>query len=312
MMYFDEPAPAFQRSRDSAVEGAADRACGAVHLAGRLVRAHAARRAGRRRPRRRCSEPATIRTVAETGSTNADMIALAASGLEEGVWLRAERQTGGRGRQGRAWVSPPGNLYASTLVRLRPSDPPAATLALVAAVALEEAVGAYLPGAARAQMAQRPADRRRQAVGHPARTRRRCGGDRLRRQPGASSRPIPIARRPASPRTASRSIRPISSKRSPRPSPAGSSAGAGRARAVRRAGSPRASDRHRAHRAPARRRRSTGCSTGSTGRRAHPALGGRHAACHSRRRRLPALRANHAARDRCRQHQRRLRAGSTA
>lgn len=86
-----------------------------------------------------------VRTVAETGSTNADMIALAASGLEEGVWLRADRQTGGRGRQGRAWVSPAGNLYASTLLRIRPSDPPAATLALVAAVALEEAVTAYLP-----------------------------------------------------------------------------------------------------------------------------------------------------------------------
>ena len=76
------------------------------------------------------------------------MIALAASGLEEGVWLRAECQTGGRGRLGRAWVSPPGNLYASTLVRTRPSDPPAPTLALVAAVALEETVSVYVPGMA--------------------------------------------------------------------------------------------------------------------------------------------------------------------
>ena len=85
-----------------------------------------------------------IRTVAETGSTNADMIALARSGAEEGLWLRAERQTQGRGRHGRAWSSPSGNLYASTIVRLRPSDPPAPTLALVAAVALEECVAAYL------------------------------------------------------------------------------------------------------------------------------------------------------------------------
>ena len=77
------------------------------------------------------------------------MIALAAAGLEEGVWLRAERQSSGRGRQGRDWVSPAGNLYASTLVRIRPSDPPAETLALVAAVALEETVGVYLPGMAR-------------------------------------------------------------------------------------------------------------------------------------------------------------------
>ncbi|MGH6615307.1 biotin--[acetyl-CoA-carboxylase] ligase [Sphingomonas sp.] len=86
----------------------------------------------------------TIRTVAETGSTNADMLALAGSGTEEGVWLRAERQYGGRGRQGRAWASPVGNLYTSTLVRLRASDPQAATLALLTAVALEEVVRAYL------------------------------------------------------------------------------------------------------------------------------------------------------------------------
>lgn len=85
----------------------------------------------------------TIRTVAETGSTNADMVVLARQGVEEGLWLRAERQTAGRGRQGRAWTSPAGNLYASTLVRLRSSDPPAATLALVAAVALHEAVGVF-------------------------------------------------------------------------------------------------------------------------------------------------------------------------
>lgn len=86
----------------------------------------------------------TIRTIAETGSTNADMLDLARGGIAEGLWLRAERQSGGRGRQGRAWVSPAGNLYASTLVRLRASDPPAATLALVAAVALEETVRVYL------------------------------------------------------------------------------------------------------------------------------------------------------------------------
>ncbi len=85
---------------------------------------------------------ATIRTVAETGSTNADMLALSASGAAEGLWLRAERQTAGRGRQGRAWQSPAGNLYASTLVRVRPGDPPAASLALVCAVALADTIGA--------------------------------------------------------------------------------------------------------------------------------------------------------------------------
>lgn len=89
-----------------------------------------------------------IRVVAETGSTNADMLALAAAGVGEGAWLRAERQTAGRGRQGRAWNSPVGNFYGSTLVRLRPTDPPAPTLALVTVVALEEAVRVFLPAGA--------------------------------------------------------------------------------------------------------------------------------------------------------------------
>ena len=87
-----------------------------------------------------------IRTVAETGSTNEDVAALAREGAPDGLWLRADRQTGGRGRQGRSWESPPGNLHATCLVRLRPADPPAATLALVAGVALHEALSAYHSG----------------------------------------------------------------------------------------------------------------------------------------------------------------------
>jgi BirA family biotin operon repressor/biotin-[acetyl-CoA-carboxylase] ligase len=93
-----------------------------------------------------CGEGAVlIRIVEETGSTNADMLALAAAGASEGAWLRAERQTAGKGRQGRAWESPVGNFYGSTLVRMRPTDPPAPTLALVTVVALEEAVRVFLP-----------------------------------------------------------------------------------------------------------------------------------------------------------------------
>lgn len=87
-----------------------------------------------------------LRHVAETGSTNDDVSALAASGAAEGLWLRADQQSGGRGRQGRAWRSPRGNLYASTLVRLQPGDPVAPTLALVAATALHEVAGAYAGG----------------------------------------------------------------------------------------------------------------------------------------------------------------------
>jgi BirA family biotin operon repressor/biotin-[acetyl-CoA-carboxylase] ligase len=88
-----------------------------------------------------------LRVVAETGSTNDDLAVLARAGAPEGTWLRADRQTGGKGRQGRAWASPAGNLYASTLVRLRTGDPPAPSLTLAAAVALHETVKAFAPAA---------------------------------------------------------------------------------------------------------------------------------------------------------------------
>lgn len=87
-----------------------------------------------------------ITVLSSTGSTNADLLALARTGAPEGTWLRAERQTGGRGRLGRVWVSPPGNLYATTLVRPRSHDPPTPTLALVAGVALAEVASAYAGG----------------------------------------------------------------------------------------------------------------------------------------------------------------------
>ena len=79
------------------------------------------------------------------------MLALAGEGAAEGLWLRAERQTGGRGRMGRDWESPTGNLHASTIVRLQAGDPPPATLAFVVAVAVWQAVEGHLPGRATIQ-----------------------------------------------------------------------------------------------------------------------------------------------------------------
>ena len=88
-----------------------------------------------------------IRHIPTTGSTNEDMLALARDGAPEGLWLRADGQTGGRGRQGRSWVSPPGNLHASTLVRRIAGDPPAPSLAMVAAVALDALLQGWIePG----------------------------------------------------------------------------------------------------------------------------------------------------------------------
>lgn len=72
------------------------------------------------------------------------MLAMAARGeAREGDWLIAERQTAGRGRMGRAWESPSGNFYGSGLVSLRVGDPDAATLALVAAVAVFETLALW-------------------------------------------------------------------------------------------------------------------------------------------------------------------------
>ena len=81
--------------------------------------------------------------VAETGSTNADL--LASPDWPEGRWLLADRQTSGRGRLGRDWRSPAGNLHASTVVALRPADPLAASLALLTGVALIEALALFAP-----------------------------------------------------------------------------------------------------------------------------------------------------------------------
>ena len=66
----------------------------------------------------------------------------------EGDWLVALEQQAGKGRQGRTWVSGPGNFYGSSLVELRDGDPPAQSLALAAGLALVEAVDAAVPGQA--------------------------------------------------------------------------------------------------------------------------------------------------------------------
>ena len=89
-----------------------------------------------------------IKCVAATGSTNRDALAAAAAGAPEGYWLRADLQTDGHGRLGRVWQSPPGNLYASTIVRVQPGDPSPASLALVTAVAVHETLAVYAPALA--------------------------------------------------------------------------------------------------------------------------------------------------------------------
>ena len=61
-----------------------------------------------------------VRRVDETGSTNADLAALARAGAGEGTVLVADHQTTGRGRLGRSWVAPPGTGLAASLL-MRPT-----------------------------------------------------------------------------------------------------------------------------------------------------------------------------------------------
>ena len=62
-----------------------------------------------------------VHYVEQTGSTNADLLALARAGAPVGTVLRAGHQTAGRGRLGRTWEAPPGSsLLASILLPAEP------------------------------------------------------------------------------------------------------------------------------------------------------------------------------------------------
>src|SRR5712691_10483324 len=74
-----------------------------------------------------------VRFVAETGSTNADVLSLAEAGAPEWTTVVAAHQTSGRGRLGRSWASAPGaSLLVSVLLR-PPDDPRLAPLISLAA-----------------------------------------------------------------------------------------------------------------------------------------------------------------------------------
>jgi BirA family biotin operon repressor/biotin-[acetyl-CoA-carboxylase] ligase len=83
----------------------------------------------------------------EIGSTSTEAARAAAAGDVGDVWYASLRQTAGRGRRGRAWETPSGNLAASLLV-VPDCDPSvAATLGFVAGVALNRALSDLVPDA---------------------------------------------------------------------------------------------------------------------------------------------------------------------
>lgn len=96
------------------------------------------------------SLPEFYRLVSHTriASTNDEAKSLAAAGAPPGTLVWALEQTQGHGRHGRLWVSPPGNLYASLILRPRVPVAVAAQLSFVASLAVEAACRQFAPGAA--------------------------------------------------------------------------------------------------------------------------------------------------------------------
>src|SRR6185436_12611332 len=87
----------------------------------------------------------TLVALQSVGSTNDEAARLAAAGAAEGTVVWAREQTAGRGRRGRHWASPVGNLYTSAIVRPDCPAARAAELGFVAALAVADMVPAGRP-----------------------------------------------------------------------------------------------------------------------------------------------------------------------
>lgn len=95
----------------------------------------------------RCPEPLDFRLeVHEVLSSTSSYVREAAeAGAAEGLSVLALRQSQGRGRQGREWQSPAGNMYLSVLLRPSISIAEAAHWSFVSALAVADAIRSYLP-----------------------------------------------------------------------------------------------------------------------------------------------------------------------
>jgi BirA family transcriptional regulator, biotin operon repressor / biotin---[acetyl-CoA-carboxylase] ligase len=80
-----------------------------------------------------------------TPSTNDEARNEAGSGDARPVWVIAAEQTQGRGRHGRHWSSPRGNLYASLALAQPCPTEHAPQLGFVAGLALHDAIGCVTP-----------------------------------------------------------------------------------------------------------------------------------------------------------------------
>ena len=91
---------------------------------------------------------ADVRWVAETGSTNADVLELARHGEPEGIVVVADHQTAGRGRRGRTWEAPRNASLMGTVL-LRPPAAVGSLTTMAVGLAAVEAVQACCGVAAR-------------------------------------------------------------------------------------------------------------------------------------------------------------------
>jgi BirA family biotin operon repressor/biotin-[acetyl-CoA-carboxylase] ligase len=88
-----------------------------------------------------------LKTFEVIDSTNEEARRLAAAGEPGPIWISAARQTAGRGRRGRSWESPSGNLAATLM--LRPGKPAGecAQLSFAAAIAACDMLRDFAPAA---------------------------------------------------------------------------------------------------------------------------------------------------------------------
>jgi BirA family biotin operon repressor/biotin-[acetyl-CoA-carboxylase] ligase len=93
-----------------------------------------------------------VEWLASIDSTNDEAMRRARDGAREPLWIAAREQTKGRGRQGRVWQSPSGNLAASLLLIDPAPMALAPQLGFVTGVALAHAARDLLPTSATAQL----------------------------------------------------------------------------------------------------------------------------------------------------------------
>lgn len=96
--------------------------------------------------------PSNIIRLKTVDSTNTYAKALAKEGAASGTVVCAEEQTAGRGRQGNSWVSIPGNLLMSIVLRPRIKASDIGQLSFLSAVALANVLENVLPSAAKLEL----------------------------------------------------------------------------------------------------------------------------------------------------------------